>query len=86
VRQEEEAAAVAGAWAQQHGEEMSEGQRAEAWVLEPHWILGAYWNPTESPIGLFCSWVRQVAEKQMRRMRAGAGYNPDVKNGAWLGG
>jgi hypothetical protein len=35
---------------------------------------------------LFCSWVRQVAEKQMRRMRAGAGYNPDVKNGAWLGG
>jgi hypothetical protein len=43
-------------WAWQDEAELSEGQRAEAWV-------------------------RQVAEKQMRRMRASAGYNPEVKTG-----
>ena len=54
ARQEEEATQAAGAW--QDEAELSEGQRAEAWV-------------------------RQVAEKQMRRMRASAGYNPEVKSG-----
>lgn len=30
------------------------------------------------------AWLKQVTERQMRRMRAGAGYNPDVSTGTLI--